>query len=316
MRLRRPLGFLLAAVLFAGACSSDREQAAPSEPAEESPTQEASPSPTPEEATTEPDEGEPRGPKTVTVAAAGDISETEIGDQKATSDLVLGEEPDHVLVLGDAQYEEGSLEDFQDYYDPTWGRFEEKTFAAPGNHDVHDESGYDEYFDLPEAWYSVDVGRWHLISLDSNRPEHRSQINFLERDLAQDGRLCQLAFWHHPRWSSGSDHGSDDSIQPLWERVVAADVDLVLVGHEHVYERFDALDEAGRPAPDGTPQITVGTGGAEQHDDFFDAALPGSTKRIAQTHGVLFLELKRSSFAGEYRNVAGKVLDRFEDQCR
>src|SRR5918997_1285175 len=89
-------------------------------------------------------------------------------------------------------------------------------------------------------------------------------------------------------WYSGSDHGSDDDIQPLWERVVAADFDLVLVSHEHTYERFEPLNAAGQPAPDGTYQIIVGTGGAEQHDDFFDDPLPGSRMRQEQTHGVLF----------------------------
>jgi hypothetical protein len=255
------------------------------------------------------------GSRSVTIAAAGDISEAEIGSQEETSDLIVEEDPDYVLTLGDNQYENGSLEDYEDYYDPTWGRFKDITFPAPGNHDKYD-SGYEEYFDSPDAWYSFDLGRWHLVSLDSNRPEHNSQISFLEEDLASDGHLCQLAFWHHARWSSGSDHGSDGDIHPLWERVVAAGFDLVLVSHEHTYERFDPLDVAGRPTRDGTYQIIVGTGGAEQHDDFFDDPLPGSETRLEQTHGVLFLELNQTSFSGEFKTPDGTVLDRFEGDCR
>jgi hypothetical protein len=263
----------------------------------------------------EPTRDEPQ-PGSVTVAAAGDISENELGDQKATSDLILDEDPDRVLVLGDSQYEKGSLDDFADYYDPTWGRFKDQTSPAPGNHDKYGSSGYEEYFDPPGAWYSFDLGRWHFVSLDSNRPEHNSQLNFLERDLEDDDHLCELAFWHHARWSSGSDHGNTGSAQALWERAVEAGVDLVLTAHEHVYERFDRLDEDGQPAPDGTYQIIVGTGGGEQHDDFFDEPLAGSRARIEQTFGVLFLELNRTSFAGEYKTVDGRVLDRFEGDCR
>ena len=61
--------------------------------------------------------------------AAGDIAcqdsnptESEC-HQQATSDLVLSLQPDWVLDLGDNQYEDGSLDEFETYYDPTWGRF-------------------------------------------------------------------------------------------------------------------------------------------------------------------------------------------------
>ncbi|MFN2488524.1 MAG: metallophosphoesterase [Actinomycetota bacterium] len=252
----------------------------------------------------------------MTIAAAGDISESEPGGQKATSDLILDEDPDRVLVLGDSQYPAGSLNTLEDYYDPTWGRFKDKTDPAPGNHDKYGSSGYEEYFDPPGPWYSFDLGKWHLVSLDSNHPGHGAQLSFLERDLDTDDHLCDLAYWHHPRWSSGSDHGNITSAQSLWERAVDADVDLVLAAHDHVYERFDRLDEDGRPASDGTYEIVVGTGGAEQHDDFFAEPLTGSRVRLDQLHGVLFLRLRKTSFSGVYRSADGGVLDRFSAECR
>ena len=93
-------------------------------------------------------------------------------------------------------------------------------------------------------------------------------------------------------------------------------VDVVLTAHDHVYERFGRLDREGRPEATGAVQIVVGTGGAEQHDDFFDDPITGSKVRVDQEHGVLFMTLEKSSYSGEYRTVDGRVLDRFEHECR
>jgi hypothetical protein len=260
--------------------------------------------------------GEPAAGRTITVAAAGDISEAELGDQADTSDLVVEANPDRVLVLGDSQYPDGSLAEFSDLYDRTWGRFESRTLPAPGNHDKYGSSDYEEYFDPPGPWYSVDAGNWHLVSLDSNQADDEDQHEFLDQDLESDDHRCELAFWHQARWSSGSDHGSSDAVQPLWKRAVDSGVDLVLTAHEHVYERFGRLDRDGRRAVDGTVQIVVGTGGGEQHDDFFDDPVTGSKVRVDQEYGVLFLTLKKSSYSGEFQTVDGRILDRFEQECR
>jgi hypothetical protein len=315
--LRRAAACLVVIVLLFGACTSEGER--PFRGTERAPEAEpTTPSPGPQQSPTE-EPGRPKKPGgegPVTVAAAGDISEAEIGDQQATSDLVLDADPDHVLVLGDAQYPNGSPDDFAAYYEPTWGRFKDRTSAAPGNHDKYGPSGYDEYFDPPGAWYSFDLGAWHFVSLDSNQADDPDQHSFLDEDLEADDHLCEIAYWHHARFSSGSDHGSDQSVQPLWKRAVDNGVDLVLTSHEHVYERFGRLDREGRPDSDGTVQIIVGTGGGEQHDDFFDEPEAGSKVRVAQEFGILFLKLGKSSYSGVYRTVEGRILDRFEKECR
>jgi acid phosphatase type 7 len=315
--LRRSLVIM---ALLLGACTSAEPNGPP--PRQEGAGEPSSPEPSPEESPAEspreqPDtSGGPAPSRTITVAAAGDISEPELGDQADTSDLIVEEDPDRVLVLGDSQYPDGSAEEFSDYYDRTWGRFEARTLAAPGNHDKYGPSDYEEYFDPPGPWYSVDAGNWHLVSLDSNQADDEDQHEFLDQDLAGDDHRCELAFWHHARWSSGSDHGSSDAVQPLWKRAVDSGVDLVLTAHDHIYERFGRLDRDGRPDADGTVQIVVGTGGAEQHDDFFDDPVTGSKVRIDQEFGVLFLRLERASYSGEYRTVDGRVRDSFDHECR
>jgi len=311
---------LVIMALLLGACTSPERDGTPGrqeragEPTSPEPTPAESPAESPRE---QPDpSATPARSRTVTVAAAGDISEAELGDQADTSDLIVEADPDRVLVLGDSQYPDGSAAEFSDYYDRTWGRFEARTLAAPGNHDEYGSSDYEEYFDPPGQWYSVDAGNWHLVSLDSNQADDEEQHEFLDQDLERDDHRCELAFWHHARWSSGSDHGSSDAVQPLWKRAVDSGVDLVLTAHDHIYERFGRLDRDGRPDANGTVQIVVGTGGAEQHDDFFDDPVTGSKVRIDQEFGVLFLTLEETSYSGEFRTVDGRVRDRFGRECR
>ena len=157
------------------------------------------------------------------VAAAGDIADScSAGSPPtgamATSDLLAGQGLATVLPLGDLQYEHGSLEKFQNCYDPTWGRVKPTTRPAIGNHE-ESGAGYFEYFNGPGAadgpagptgagYYSFDVGAWHLIALNSNCDRVGGCYNgsaqevWLEQDLAASEATCTLAYWHHPVFSS------------------------------------------------------------------------------------------------------------------
>ena len=87
--------------------------------------------------------------KPVVVVAAGDISLAEPSEgARETAELVESLHPDAVLALGDLQYDDGALERFERVYGPTWGRFKDKTYPAPGNHEYKTPgaSGYFTYF--------------------------------------------------------------------------------------------------------------------------------------------------------------------------
>ena len=85
-----------------------------------------------------------------------------------------------------------------------------------------------------------------------------------KRDLELHPSECTLAFFHHPL------HGAEPwpagvflyQLQPLWQLLDDHDVDVVLNGHEHSYQRYAPQDAYGRPDPDGIVQLTVGTGGS------------------------------------------------------
>ena len=217
------------------------------------------------------------------IAAAGDIacnSSTATSTtcrQKFTSDLLVNQGLSAVLPLGDIQYENGELANFNAYYDPTWGRVKAITYPAPGNHEYNTPGapGYYSYFSSRTSapgYYSYDIGSWHLIALNSNCSAiggcgtTSTETQWLRNDLAAHPNSCTLAYWHHPRFNSGAEHGSDTAYQPFWQALYDANADVVLVGHEHVYERFAPQTPTGAAdAVRGIRQFTVGTGGKSHY---------------------------------------------------
>lgn len=259
------------------------------------------------------------------VVAAGDIAcdtaaiEPEACHQAATADRVAAIDPDAVLVLGDAQYEHGKTEDFERYYAPTWGRFREITFPSPGNHE-YEASGAQGYFDYfgpraPGPFYSFDLGSWHLISLNSEigLEEGSDQERWLREDLARSGAACTLAFWHRPRFSSGTRHGDYPPVHPLWRALVDDGADLVLTGHEHLYERLAPLGADGTPDESGVRQFTAGTGGKDLYE--FGSPIDGSEARDNHHFGVLRLTLDDHGYDWSFVAEDGAVIDQGSDDC-
>jgi acid phosphatase type 7 len=250
------------------------------------------------------------------ITAAGDISRQALGNQVETSDRVLAIDATIALTLGDNQYPTGSLADYLAFYDPTWGRFKSKTRPVPGNHEYQTPgaAGYFDYFGSlarPEgtSYYSFDLGGWHLVALDSNiaRDPGSAQDQWLRADLAATDKQCILAFWHHPRFSSGTHHGGNTSVGPFWNALYAAGADVVLNGHEHNYERFGRQDPNARANAAGIRQFVVGTGGASHYG--FGAPDPNSEFREASTFGVLELTLHPSSYEWEFVSSSGEAVD-------
>ena len=82
-------------------------------------------------------------------------------------------------------------------------------------------------------------------------------------DLAANPSKCTIAYWHHPLFSSGQ-NGDNPGMRAFWRILYAAGVDVVVVGHDHLYERFAPQDPDGRFDPvRGIRQFIAGTGGAQ-----------------------------------------------------
>ena len=181
--------------------------------------------------------------------------------QQATSDLLLSRPLDAVLPLGDIQYDSATTARINAVYAPTWGRVKSITRPILGNHESGSGIGLLRLLQRRRAsrtgpagprgkgYYSFDLGAWHLVALNSNCSSvscsaGSEQETWLRADLAAHPANCTLAYWHHPRFSSGHD-GSNDFMQPLWEALQDAQAELVLSGHSHDYERFAPLDRDG-----------------------------------------------------------------------
>jgi PKD domain-containing protein/calcineurin-like phosphoesterase family protein len=242
--------------------------------------------------------------------------------QKYTSDLLMGAGLAKVLTLGDNQYEDATLTKYLASFDPAWGRVRGLIRPAIGNHEYHTSgaAGYFDYFngagvssgpagDRTNGYYSFDVGSWHLIALNSNCSNvscsaGSAQEQWLRADLAAHQNICTLAYWHHPRFSSGT-HGNNSSVQPLWQALYDGNADVALNGHDHVYERFAPQNATGGSDPArGIREFVVGTGGKNHYS--FTTTLPNSEVRNSDTYGVLRLTLRASGYDWRFEPEAGK----------
>ena len=273
------------------------------------------------------------------IAAAGDIAcdpgSRRFGNglgtgfdcrQRATSDLLVGGGYEAVLALGDIQYEVGAVDAFEASYDASWGRVKSVTRPVPGNHEYHTAgaAGYFEYFgagagDPTKGYYSYELGNWHVVALNSNCEAiggcdaGSAQERWLRADLAAHPSRCTLAYWHHPRYSSGW-HGSDSSYVAFWQALVDADADLVLVGHDHDYERFAPQDARGRRDLErGIREFVVGTGGKNLRP--FTRVSPNSEARDATSLGVLELTLGADAYEWRFRAAVGSFTDSGSASC-
>jgi calcineurin-like phosphoesterase family protein len=261
------------------------------------------------------------------VYAAGDIAcapgnsttATKCREMK-TSDIILGGGASKALALGDLQYDSASLANMRASYARSWGRVGSIIEPVLGNHESTG-SGYFDYFygsgvnsgpfgQRGKGYYSYNVGVWHLIALNSNCARvacnaGSAQEQWLRGDLGANPRACTLAYWHHPRFSSGHD-GDGTFMQDVWKDLYNAGADLVLVGHSHNYERFAPMNANGAlDRAKGIREFVVGTGGA-----FFtgiSTAKPNSEVRQNNTFGVLKLTLHSVGYDWKFVPEAGKT---------
>jgi Calcineurin-like phosphoesterase len=252
--------------------------------------------------------------------------------QKYTADLLGNEGYSAVLPLGDIQYYCGGYEAFQESYALSWGQFNNISHPVVGNHEYiqtadpngpstgcndtnANAAGYFNYFgaaagDPGKGYYSYNIGSWHLIALNSNCDDaggcdpDSDQGIWLEQDLADHPSVCTLAYWHIPLFSSGGRAANNS--RDLWQILYDHQVDVILNGHDHIYERFvpqrpDATADLVR----GMRQFTVGTGGANL--TFIEKIAANSEVRNADTYGILKLTLHPTTYDWQFVPEAGKT---------
>jgi hypothetical protein len=272
---------------------------------------------------------------------AGDIAYCDGTGDEATAALLDQFASATVFTLGDNAYESGTTQEFNNCYQPSWGRAKARTRPSLGDHDFADGAdpngtGYFGYFatqlapfgasatDPARGYYSYDLGSWHVVVLNAvcggaaSNCVVANQITWLRADLAAHPTSCTAALLSAPRYSSGSIHGNNSDMQTYWSELAGAGVELVMSGDDHDYERFAPMDTNGNYSANGVRQLVIGSGG-RSHYLFSD---PGgvvkaqSEVRDDATFGIMRLVLRTGGYDWEFVPEAGKAfIDSGSDTC-
>ena len=238
-----------------------------------------------------------------------------------------------VFTVGDHVYPNGAMANWNACWRPSWGdttkRIMRNLRPSIGNHDL--DNGFGEaYYQIfgksagakGLGYYAYDLGEWKIISLNSEivtnpafPPDtRRGQEAWLRKELEGNTKKCTIAYFHRPRFSSGG-HSGDLRMTGLWNILYEHNVDLVINGHEHHYERFDPQTPAGlRDTVKGIPQFIVGTGGASL-TGIRNPVQPNSARRIQGHYGVLKLTLGAGEYQHAFLDTEGRVWDRAAGKC-
>ena len=251
---------------------------------------------------------------------AGDIAECD--SHSYATDSLIDTMPGTIFTAGDNAYPNGSDSDYVNCYAPTWGKEKARTYPALGNHEYNlgNANAYFNYFGTswgyPTGYYSYDLGSWHIIVLNSMGNPYVStdagspQEQWLKADLAAHTNLCTLAIWHHSRFYSPistTDNGDQASVKSFWVDLYNAGADVVVGGHEHMYERFAPQDANGVADPEaGIREFVVGTGGAGL-GGAYTSVRQNSEVRNNATFGVLRLTLHAASYDWQFIPIRGQT---------
>jgi hypothetical protein len=257
------------------------------------------------------------------LVGAGDIASCDMDKAEATAKL-LDKIAGTVFTAGDNAYPKGTSQQFIECYGLNWGRHKQRTRPTLGNHDYESEQAapYFKYFGVNagpagRGYYSYDLGPWHIMALNSviNAASWgKPQEDWLAKDLAATTAACKLAYWHHPYRSSGKNHGNSPHMRNLFTILYRYGVDVLVSGHDHIYERFAPQDANAKADARGVRQFIAGTGGALLYE--IGSIQSNSEVRNNVTHGVLKFTLHANSYDWQFVPIAGQNFsDRGSANC-
>jgi hypothetical protein len=212
-----------------------------------------------------------------------------------------------VFTMGDNAYFNGDAADFNNCYKPRWGRHLSRTYPSAGNHDGYDSGAsgmaYFDYFgsrpsgDRFAGYYSYSMGNWHVVALNSNidvragSPQYAWLDNDLRINSQSNTARCTLVYFHHALFTSGPSAGSNALMRPIWNVLFDRGVDVVVSGHDHIYERYFPQTPDGQRSPNaGITEYIVGTGGAPLYQ--FGPTAPNSAFKTNSSYGVIRFTLR------------------------
>jgi hypothetical protein len=149
---------------------------------------------------------------------------------------------DFVVMDGDNIYGGHKASDFERKFEQPYKPLLDagvKFYASLGNHDDPDvEINYKPYNMNGRRYYSFKKGDVEFFALDSNYMDPK-QLSWIDSQLKSSTAKWKICFFHHPMFTAATFHGPDlDLRKQLMPLFTQDGVNLVLSGHEHVYERI------------------------------------------------------------------------------
>jgi acid phosphatase type 7 len=227
-----------------------------------------------------------------------------------------------ILLAGDLAYPSGTIEEFRNCFDPAFGKFKSRMRASPGNHDYVASVAADSYFNYfgdrsgPNrlGYYSFRAAEWTVFMLNSNVPigKASAQYAFVRSTMQRSPTRCTMAVLHHPFDSSGV-NGPTPMLRDMWELMYNLGGDVVIAGHDHLYERHAPVNtDQRRDDAKGIRQFTVGTGGAP----LYNRVRAGLNSEILiSNYGMLRLKLDPALYEWQFMDMNGNVLDSGLNVC-
>ena len=239
---------------------------------------------------------------------------------------------DLTLGLGDYAYSTGSAA-VHDWWDNQMAPVHERFKGALGNHDTQDKSVYAQLFGQSDGWfYSFDKQGVHFVAMNSEEAfgPGSSQYKFINQDLqSASGRSDVkwiVVYFHQPMYTSPSHHDPvislRDAYHPLFDKY---DVDLVLQGHNHNYQRsFPIAYNSKDPSqpivtsnensvyndPPGQIYAEVGTGGQDSYS--LDGRSSFISRQLTTAGGFLDVAFPNGqTMKGTFYDNSGSVKDEF-----
>jgi hypothetical protein len=256
----------------------------------------------------------------VLVAAIGDSAS---GERPQITDMVRNWKPQMLLYLGDV-YNRGTYTEFINWYKPYLGALRGITNPVVGNHEYDNgdgAAGYFFYWNNVPHYYSYDVGNWHIVALDSTDDFDQlepgtDQYDWLVQDLSASTRPCTMVTMHHPPLAVGRAGVNTSVGEHLWPLFVSEQVDVVMVGHAHQYQRWHPVDANGNIAQNAPVLIVNGTGG--HHVDPFedtDSRIAVGYDEESEAYGAMKLKLHPDRMKFKFINEFGTLLDSGNIPC-
>ena len=210
-----------------------------------------------------------------------------------------------VILVGDNIYGSDRPQDYRRKFEEPYKPLLDAgvTFhGALGNHDAREQRFYKLFNMNGKLYYSFKAPRQDVrfFALESTymEPEQRAWV---EKELSGSREKWKIVFQHHPLYSSGITHGSDprlrDALEPL---LVANGVDLVLTGHDHIYERIKPQQ--------GIVHFVAGSGG-KLREDGARPNMPFSARIVDDTNVFLVMEIKDDRLVFNAIATDGRVVD-------